>query len=156
MKTVTARLATHKPAPSEMTAYCVQAGAIVTRVKTSAEQFNAAVGRQLRAEIAAAGSSIAAMAREAGIARSALDNYVTGKRSIPVPVVYTVCAIVNVAPHLVFARAEERLSADTSGLSAVVSPLRSRSDVRPSVHTVPEAAFTSSVPHERDTDDLYH
>lgn len=128
---------------------------MVTRVKTSAELFNAAVGRQLRAEIAAAGSSIAAMARDAKIARSALDNYVTGKRAIPVPVVYTVCAIINVAPHLVLARAEERLNADTSGLSAVVTPLRSRADVPTPGQTMPEVAFTSPVSHERDTDDLY-
>ncbi len=128
---------------------------MVTRVKTSAELFNAAVGRQLRAEIAAAGSSIAAMARDAKIARSALDNYVTGKRAIPVPVVYTVCAIINVAPHLVLARAEERLNADTSGLSAVVTPLRSRADVPTPGQTMSEVAFTSPVSHERDTDDLY-
>jgi len=54
-------------------------------------------------------SSIAAMARSIGIARSALDNYVTGKRAIPVPVVYAVCADVGIEPHLLLARAEERL-----------------------------------------------
>ncbi|MFJ4255026.1 XRE family transcriptional regulator [Microbacterium sp. NPDC090003] len=124
-------------------------------MKTSAELFNAAVGRQLRAEIAAAGSSIAAMARDAGVARSALDNYVTGKRAIPVPVVYTVCAIINVAPHLVLARAEERLSADTASSPATITPLRPRSDVAPLGQDVPEVAFDSSLPHDRDTDDLY-
>ena len=137
-----------------MTAYCTYRGAIVTRVKTSAELFNAAVGRQLRAEIAAAGSSIAAMARDAGVARSALDNYVTGKRAIPVPVVYTVCAIINVAPHLVLARAEERLSADIAG-AGTVTPLRRRPDVAPLDQNVPEVAFDSRLAHDRDTDDLY-
>lgn len=136
-----------------MTAYCSRNGAIVTRVKTSAELFNAAVGRQLRAEIAAAGSSIAAMARDAGIARSALDNYVTGKRAIPVPVVYTICAIINIAPHIVLARAEERLSADMSG--GTVTPLRRRTNVATLGEDVPEVAFDSRLSHERDTDDLY-
>lgn len=136
-----------------MTAYCRRGGAIVTRVKTSAELFNAAVGRQLRAEIAAAGSSIAAMARDAGIARSALDNYVTGKRAIPVPVVYTICAIISVAPHIVLARAEERLSADTAG--GTVTPLRRRANVATLGQDVSEVAFDSRLPHERDTDDLY-
>lgn len=138
-----------------MTAYCIHHGAIVTRVKTSAELFNAAVGRQLRAEIAAAGSSIAAMARDAGVARSALDNYVTGKRAIPVPVVYTVCAIINVAPHLVLARAEERLSADIASAPATITPLHRRPDVAPLSQDVPEVAFGSPLPHDRDTDDLY-
>lgn len=138
-----------------MTAYCLWAAAIVTRVKTSAELFNAAVGRQLRAEIAAAGSSIAAMARDAGVARSALDNYVTGKRAIPVPVVYTVCAIINVAPHIVLARAEERLRADTMSTPGIVTPLRRRTNVATLGEDVPEVAFDSPLTHERDTDDLY-
>lgn len=138
-----------------MTAYWAQAGAIVTRVKTLSEEFNAAVGRQLRGEIAAAGSSIAAMAREIGIARSALDNYVTGKRAIPVPVVYAVCAKVQVAPHLVLARAEERLNADSAREAGVVTPFRRRTNVAGTDDTIPEVAFDSPVGHERDTDDLY-
>ena len=94
------------------------------------------------------------MARDAGIARSALDNYVTGKRAIPIPVVYTVCAIINVAPHLVLARAEERLSADTAS-AAPITPLHRRSDVAPLGDNVPEVAFDSHLAHDRDTDDLY-
>lgn len=136
-----------------MTASWVHAGAIVTRVKTLSEEFNAAVGRQLRAEIAAAGSSIAAMARTIGIARSALDNYVTGKRSIPVPVVYSVCASLRVEPHIVFARAEERLSAD-SDTGGVLTPFRRR-NVRGPRQDIPEVAFDSPVGHDGDTDDLY-
>jgi len=53
-----------------------------------ADRFNAALGKQIRAEIAAAGMSISSVARDMDIARSALDNYVTGKRAIPVPVAY--------------------------------------------------------------------
>lgn len=138
-----------------MTAYWLHGGAIVTRVKTLSDEFNAAVGRQLRAEIAAAGSSIAAMARDIAIARSALDNYVTGKRAIPVPVLYAVCATVQVAPHLVLARAEERLSADSAQGAGVLTPFRRRTNVAGTDDTIPEVAFDSSVGHERDTDDLY-
>lgn len=127
----------------------------MTRVKTPSEEFNAAVGRQLRGEIAAAGSSVAAMAREIGIARSALDNYVTGKRAIPVPVVYAVCAAIQVAPHLVLARAEERLGNDTEQGAGVLTPFRRRANVPRTDETVPEVAFGSPVGHDRDTDDLY-
>lgn len=139
-----------------MTAYRLRGDAIVTRVKTLPEEFNAAVGRQLRAEIAAAGSSIAAMARTIGIARSALDNYVTGKRAIPVPVVYSVCASLRVEPHIVFARAEERLSVDSAGATGVLTPFRRRPDVRGPREDIPEVAFDSGLGHEGDTDDLYH
>ena len=138
-----------------MTAYWMHTGAIVTRVKTPAEEFNAAVGRQLRAEIAAAGSSIAAMSREIGIARSALDNYVTGKRAIPVPTVYSVCASLHVEPHIVFARAEERLRVDSGTAAGVLTPFRRRTNVGGLGEDIPEVAFDSALGHEGDTDDLY-
>lgn len=124
-------------------------------MRTTAEDFNAAVGRQLRAEIAASRSSIAAMARSIGIARSALDNYVTGKRAIPVPTVYAVCEVLGIAPHLLVARAEERLSADDGQEGARVTPLRRRPDVPGTDDTDAEVAFGSRLRHDADTDDLY-
>lgn len=127
---------------------------MVSQMKTPADHFNAAVGRQLRAEIAASRSSIAAMARTIGIARSALDNYVTGKRAIPVPVVYSVCAALNLEPHLLIARAEERLSSDDEP-GARISVLRRSPNVSGPREDVTEVAFDSRLRHDRDTDDLY-
>lgn len=127
----------------------------MTHVKTPAEQYNAAVGRQLRAEIGAAGSSIAAMAREIGIARSALDNYVTGKRAIPVPILFAVSDAVDVEPHTLLSRAEERLRAESGRRSAPVTPLRPRTDVPGTRQNRTEVAFDSDVSHGTDTDDLY-
>ncbi len=124
-------------------------------METSGEQFNAAVGRQLRAEIAAGGSSIAGMAREIGIARSALDNYVTGKRSIPVPTVYAVCVRLGIDPHIVIARAEERLQTEGGRRDATVTPLHPRTDVPGQRKNDAEVAFDSHLSHGRDTDDLY-
>ncbi|WP_285364190.1 helix-turn-helix domain-containing protein [Microbacterium sp. LMC-P-041] len=124
-------------------------------MKTPGEQFNAAVGRQLRAEIAAAGSSIAAMAREVGIARSALDNYVTGKRSIPVPILYAVSAALDIAPHVVITRAEERLRSEGFRGGATITALRPRTDVRGRRQDESEVAFESPLAHADDTDDLY-
>lgn len=112
------------------------------------------MGRQLRGEIAAAGSSIAGMARQIGIARSALDNYVTGKRAIPVPIVYAVSAHLGIAPHLVLSRAEERLRAEGEHL-APVTALSTRPDVPTRRHDGSEVAFDSPVTHGDDTDDLY-
>ncbi len=128
---------------------------MVSQVKTPAEHFNAAVGRQLRAEIAASRSSIAAMARTIGIARSALDNYVTGKRAIPVPIVYSVCAELNVEPHVLLARAEERLVSDDGESGARISVLRRSPNVSGPREDIPEVAFDSHLRHDADTDDLY-
>ncbi|WP_435746346.1 helix-turn-helix domain-containing protein [Microbacterium sp. PMB16] len=124
-------------------------------MKTPAEQFNAAVGRQLRAEIAASRSSIAGMARTIGIARSALDNYVTGKRAIPVPVVYSICAALSVEPHVLVARAEERLQSDDGERTARISVLRRSPNVSGPRKDIPEVAFESHLRHDADTDDLY-
>lgn len=137
-----------------MAAFWCQGAAIVSRVKTPAEDFNDAVGRQMRAEIAASRSSIAAMARSIGVARSALDNYVTGKRAIPVPVVYSVCAALNVEPRVLVARAEERLKADGVTVGRV-TPIRRAPDVGGQREDVAEVAFESAVRHDVDTDDLY-
>lgn len=82
-------------------------------MKTDAERFNAAVGRQLRAEIAAGGSSISAMARRLGIARSTLDNYVTGSRDIPVPMAYAVCDALGLRTSDFVTRAETRFIAES-------------------------------------------
>lgn len=126
----------------------------MSRVKTPAEEFNDAVGRQMRAEIAASRSSIAAMARTIGIARSALDNYVTGKRAIPVPVLYAVCAAAGIAPHVLLARAEERLLVDGEP-TARITPIRRTPDVTGTREDTLEVAFESRARHDADTDDLY-
>ncbi len=138
-----------------MTASWLHLGAIVTHVTTPAEEYNSAVGRQLKAEIAAAGSSIARMARDIDVSRSALDNYTTGKRDIPVPVLYLVSDVVGVAPHIILDRAAERLRTDASRGDAVITPLRPRTDVRGRRDNEAEVAFESELPHGRDTDDLY-
>ena len=138
-----------------MTASWSQSGAIVTQMKTPGDLFNAAVGRQMRAEIAAGGSSIAAMAREIGVARSGLDNYVSGRRAIPVPVLYRVCVALDIEPHVILGRAEERLRADDARRPATVTPLPRRVDVGSSREDESEVAFESRLAHHRDTDDLY-
>ncbi len=138
-----------------MTASWLHADAMVSQMETPADLFNAAVGRQLRAEIAASRSSIAAMARTIGIARSALDNYVTGKRAIPVPIVYAVCAAVDLEPHVLLSRAEERLQAEDGAPRARISVLRRTPDVPGPREDLSEVAFASHLRHDADTDDLY-
>lgn len=95
------------------------------------------------------------MARSIGIARSALDNYVTGKRAIPVPTVYAVCETLGIQPHVLVSRAEERLLADDDSRDARVTPLRRGMNVPDPRDTEAEVAFRSHLRHDADTDDLY-
>lgn len=81
-------------------------------MKARSDRYNAAIGRQIRAEISAAGQSILGVARELGMARSTLDNYVTGKRDIPVPVAYQVAEFLGIDPQVLIQRATERFHAE--------------------------------------------
>jgi plasmid maintenance system antidote protein VapI len=81
-------------------------------MKARSDRYNAAIGRQIRAEISAAGQSILGVAKQLGIARSTLDNYVTGKRDIPVPVAYQVAELLGLDPQTLIQRATERFHAE--------------------------------------------
>ena len=140
-----------------MTAYWLHAGAIVTHVKTPAEQFNAAVGRQLRAEIAAAGSSIAAMSRgDRHRQRSALDNYVTGKRAIPVPDrLLGLRGAATSSPTSCSAapRSDSAPTAARTGALITVSAAAPMSAADEKIS--PKSRSTRPSRHDDDTDDLY-
>lgn len=118
-------------------------------------EFNAEVGRRLRGEIAAGGSSIAGMAREIGVARSALDNYVTGKRAIPVPTLYSICSVLGLEPHRILGWAEERLRDEARQRDTNVIPLHPEANVPGRPDDVGEVAFDSPIEHDDDSDDLY-
>lgn len=91
-------------------------------MKARSDRYNAAIGRQIRAEISAAGQSILGVAKELGMARSTLDNYVTGKRDIPVPVAYQVAELLGLDPQTLIQRATERFHAeDKAGQSNVTT-----------------------------------
>lgn len=95
-------------------------------MRTEADRFNAALGRQIRAEIAAGGSSIAAMSRAINVARSTLDNYVTGERAIPVTVAYAICEELNISPADVIRRAEDRFRSEESSTTDQIAAARAR------------------------------
>lgn len=84
-----------------------------------AESYNAIVGAQLRAEIAAAGMSVAEAARRSGIPRQTLIRYLDGQREIPVPILYRIGALVDVTPGSIIERAGDRYS-KTYGLGHVL------------------------------------
>jgi hypothetical protein len=70
-------------------------------------------------------------------------------------VLYSICLVLGVEPHVILARAEERLRAEAARQPAPVTPLRRRHDVPGPQHNGAEVAFDSPVRHRDDTDDLY-
>lgn len=80
--------------------------------KKQAERFAQAVAAQVRAEIAAASSSVAAIARATKINRETLDRWVKGERALSIPNLYLIAHSLKLDPHLIVLRAEERFDAE--------------------------------------------
>jgi transcriptional regulator with XRE-family HTH domain len=80
-------------------------------VASDAERFAQTVAAQVRAEIAAAGTTVAGVARATGINRETLDRWVKGERAMTIATLYRVAAAVGVDPHTIVERAEERFAA---------------------------------------------
>ena len=79
-----------------------------------AERFARSVAAQVRAEIAAANTTVAGVARTAGINRETLDRWVKGERALSIPTLYRIAVAVGVGPHVIVQRAEERFAAEGS------------------------------------------
>ena len=75
---------------------------------TSPEDFNRAVGAQMRAEIAAHGYSVKGVAEAMGIARGVLIRYLDGERNIPISVVARLTDVLGVSMSTLVRRAEDR------------------------------------------------
>lgn len=66
------------------------------------------------------------MSKRLGIARSALDNYVTGKRSIPIPIAYQVAELLGIDPRVLIQRATERFHDEDKAAQSNVTAFPSR------------------------------
>ena len=78
---------------------------------TTPEEFNAAVGAQMRAEIAAHGYSVKGAADAMGIARGVLIRYLDGERNIPISVVARLADMLGMPMTTLVRRAEDRAEA---------------------------------------------
>ncbi|KAM9863097.1 hypothetical protein ACI1US_00982 [Leucobacter sp. BZR 635] len=76
--------------------------------KNEAEAFAQTVAAQVRAEIGARDSSVAAISRETGINRETLDRWVKGERQFNVANLFRVADALGMDTHLLIKRAEER------------------------------------------------
>lgn len=76
--------------------------------KNEAETFAKTVAAQVRAEIGARDSSVAAIARATGINRETLDRWVKGERQFNIANLFRVADALGMDTHLLVKRAEER------------------------------------------------
>jgi len=76
--------------------------------KNEAEAFALTVAAQVRAEIGARDSSVAAIARSTGINRETLDRWVKGTRQFTISNLFLVADALGMDTHLLVKRAEER------------------------------------------------
>lgn len=76
------------------------------------EKFSRYVGEQLRGEAAMRGITTTALARTMNIDRVTLHRYLTGKRALPVPVLYDAAEAIGLPAALIVTRADERMSAE--------------------------------------------
>jgi len=83
-------------------------------VSPDAERFARTVAAQVRAEIAAANTTVAGVARATGINRETLDRWVKGERALSIPTLYRISVAVGVDPHVIVQRAEERFAAESA------------------------------------------
>lgn len=76
--------------------------------KHEAELFALTIAAQVRAEIGARDSSVAALSRATGINRETLDRWVKGTRQFNIANLFLVADALGMDTHLLVKRAEER------------------------------------------------
>ena len=73
------------------------------------DTFNEAVAAELRAERGRVQVTIAEIITATGLSKTAVLNYLGGKRSIPVPALIDICRALNVDSRVIFDRAEQSI-----------------------------------------------
>lgn len=73
---------------------------------TYGDAFNAAVAAELRAQRGRVQKTVDALVQETGLSKSAVLNYLNGKRDIPTPALVEICRALAVTPQAIFIAAE--------------------------------------------------
>lgn len=81
-------------------------------MEDKAKAMSQAVAAELRAQRSRAQKTVEQLAKDSGMAKSTLLNYLNGKREIPISAFLTICEVLNVSPRLIFERAEESIEGD--------------------------------------------
>lgn len=76
---------------------------------TYGDTFNAAVAAELRAERGRSQLTIDALVQATGLSKSAVLNYLNGKRDIPTPAFMELASALGADPRVIFDRAYEAI-----------------------------------------------
>lgn len=79
---------------------------------TYGDAFNAAVAAELRAERGRKKITIDSLVVASGLSKSAVLNYLNGKRDIPTPAFVELCRALGITGRLIFERAEQSVEQD--------------------------------------------
>lgn len=76
---------------------------------TYGDAFNALVAAELRAERGRSKLTVDNLITKTGLSKSAVLNYLNGKRDIPTPALFELCSALGVDPRVIFERAQEAM-----------------------------------------------
>lgn len=76
------------------------------------EKLEAALAHQIRVELVDRGMEQQDLAGKVGINRVTMSNYMTGKRSIPMPVFFSIAEAFGLSPKVLMERAEARIQSE--------------------------------------------
>lgn len=77
---------------------------------TYGDKLEAALAHQIRVELVDRNMEQQDLANKVGINRVTMSNYMTGKRSIPMPVFFKIAEALSMTPQTLMQRAESRIS----------------------------------------------
>lgn len=81
-------------------------------MSTYGDRFNEAVATELRAQRARVQMTVDSLVEVTGLSKSAVLNYLNGKRIIPTTALADLCRALDVAPTAIFDAAERALQDD--------------------------------------------
>ena len=73
------------------------------------DKLEAALAHQIRVELVDRGMEQQDLANAVGINRVTMSNYMTGKRSIPMPIFFRIAEALGLSPQALMQRAESRI-----------------------------------------------
>ena len=74
------------------------------------EQLEAALALQIKVELVERGMNQKDLAEAVGVGRPAMNHYMTGKRSMPMPTFIAVAGALGLSPRELMTRAEARIA----------------------------------------------
>lgn len=74
------------------------------------KRYEEALATQIRIELVERGMTQKDLAEAVGVGRPAMNHYITGKRSMPMPTFLAVAEALGLSPQVLLQRAEARLA----------------------------------------------